>query len=455
MASCWLHSDQHLDYIDSIKHYSIANNHKRSLEFCDSLLILKSDSSKKLSYIYKGFILYELGEYKSSLNNYYKSYDYILLNGTSNQKGNINISIGKTYYGNKNYLSALNYFQEAIKFDINTYDLFETYNYIGLAYYYADSITLSRKYLKKADSIAKALDDISLKDIVLNNLALTLNNEGELSKLLESYDYAQSLKDTNSMMISCNNIAEELASNGNYELAIDYYLKTLTLNTTFQEKDYSTLVYQRVINIFYKTKQYQSAIDLEPYLDPDEHENLILAYKDLIKSASQLNRTDLVEEYTNKLTQSSIAVNKSTNDILSFSSANNIDKSKEKTIWIKKYNNQSMIISNGLIILFVSAIIILFIVLSIIAEKKRHKQRAEELTKILENQDINIAHYENILNKDVINLGNEIMTNNEPKLHELFATFRDKYTRLLNRQKATKTFTDSLINGDKDNGRTV
>ena len=169
----------------------------------------------------------------------------------------LNYQISTVYYEQDDYGNAIKSYNQIIQIEENTNNAEElnaSYNNLGVLYSESNDYSNAKKSLNKANKHFKNTKDTLSEAKTLNNLG---NNSFYQGK--DKYDealayYEQSLaikqqspeKNKKSIAISLHNIANVYAKKGNFEKAIEYYIKSNKLVNQTESKE---VVYKNNYNL--------------------------------------------------------------------------------------------------------------------------------------------------------------------------------------------------------------
>lgn len=192
------------------------------------------------------------------------------------------------------HIKALQYFKKSILYANSDTLKFISYNNIGLTFSYLKSHKLALKYYEKAIALMKKKNGMN-KITIYNNVGSSLLENGNYTDALIYFNKAiecvNNCEEETTMPIvaTYNNIAVAYYRKGEFNLAIDFYKKSLGILSTLQTEEKNSdiaVLYTNIGNILYKKSEFTAALEYYKNASQINHsvyeDNFITAYTDAI-----------------------------------------------------------------------------------------------------------------------------------------------------------------------------
>ena len=140
-----------------------------------------------------------------------------------------------------------------------------SYNVIGIYYYYKSDYTRALEYYEKGLEIGEEIENKKMISRFINNIGVIYMFQSKYDKALEYYD--RKLKtdiesqDTTEMCKTFNNFGIVYHYKGNYPRAMEYYKKTLVLSEKIKDKNLISGAYGNIGIIYNNLGEYANALE--------------------------------------------------------------------------------------------------------------------------------------------------------------------------------------------------
>ena len=275
------------------------------------------------------------------------------------------------------------------------------YLILGEAHFYQDNLQTSQRYFtnylksqqkqKNKQKIAQAYNNLGIVSRAMDNYPKAINYYNE------ALDIYREFNDTSGIKSVYNNLGVLNEHLNLLSKALEYYEKSLSLEKEFNNPDGISTSYLNLGGIYYKLKQYEQALnycqkaipicDSLGYMITLEmvYELMYKIYRDTGKPKEALNYFEKFYDLTNK------RINQETKaKIAELEIKYQTDKNQKEIELLNKQKNQKSTINTILLIAIGVVFLQTFILLRIIAKRKRNNQilqlQNEEMSK--QNEEI-------------------------------------------------------------------
>ena len=161
---------------------------------------------------------------------------------------------------NKKYDAALKLSFIFLKSDIKPSEVSEVYLMLAGLYYKLDNYSLVYSYLDKIENNLKDSMRFALYERI-GVIFLDINEDKKaFSVLNKAYQFAKSNNDENYLIRILSSLGNLNNSNKNFDLALDYYNKSLDLSTKLKDYKSMAAAYNNITTIEIKNKDYDKAL---------------------------------------------------------------------------------------------------------------------------------------------------------------------------------------------------
>jgi len=380
----------------------------------------KHSISRCLNYI--GIAYRKQGDYLKALDYYQQALTIKKEINDKNGISNCLNNIGIIYDDQGNYPKALDYYQKSLKIDEELGDkegISSSLNNIGIIYKSQEDYIKALEYYEKSLKIYKELDDKTGISMSFNNISIVYEVLKDYPKALEyqrkSLKIDEELNDKIGISVGLNNIGEIFIKQGNYLQALENFNKALKIKEKIGDKLGLCETYFNIGTVYLKTENFTKALSFtEKSLVIAKELKLLNEHKDIRKQLSEIysftkNYKKAFENYKlYKVLNDSIFNKENIKKITKLEYKNEFEKEKQ-VIELEQQKKdavaaielkQQKTIRNSFITGFILMIIIVFIVLRGLIQKKKANQILREQKQIIEESHKNI--------KDSINYASRI-----------------------------------------------
>ena len=237
-------------------------------EALDSAILWENDSIQIDVCNYLGLADYNVEDYESSTNHFYKALNLLERSPNVKQQSKVYNNLGMIFDEVEDYPRALELYNESYRIDSainNEEGLIISYTNLGMSYQNLKQYDSSRIYNDKAYQLAKINhDSLSMIDV--------LNNQGTLEYDLKNYDksldyYQEALKlyrdrnDLEGVAITKNNIGLVYLDQKKYDASLTNLKDALKLATDLNLDDFSGDIFGNLSIYYEEVKDYRNAYD--------------------------------------------------------------------------------------------------------------------------------------------------------------------------------------------------
>ena len=253
-------------------HYYYISNYPLSIDYYQKSLKLstkendKNGIAKCLNNI--GNVYRKQGDYLKSLEYFQKSLQIAEEIDNKDRISSALGNIGLIYWKQGDYSQALEYYKKSLNlFEELDYKkgISNSLNNIGILYYYLNNYSHSLEYFKKSLEIDEELGDKS-------GISYSLNNIGEIYMHIKDYSqaitfYQKSLKirnelgDNSGICSSYKGLGAVYFKTKNYKKALDFTKKSLKIALDLELLDQQKEIYEQLSKIYAHTKNYKRAYE--------------------------------------------------------------------------------------------------------------------------------------------------------------------------------------------------
>lgn len=170
------------------------------------------------------------------------------------------LCLGQAAYQGGDLKTALLAFQGADRHAKNLDERRVAYDWLGKTHLQMSNLKLARHFHEKELAAAKRLHNRSAEATALNNLAVVLQESGELNKAIDLYQGAIALQtDPSEIASAYNNIASIYVQQQNYPKAISFLRQALVIFEKQEDRNKWAMVATNLGDTFRKAKQYDQA----------------------------------------------------------------------------------------------------------------------------------------------------------------------------------------------------
>lgn len=171
-----------------------------------------------------------------------------------------NLCLGQAAYQAGDLKTALLAFQGANRHAETLDERRISYNWLGKTHLQMSNLKLARRYHEKELQAARQLKKSSAEATALNNLAVVLQESGDLDKAIALYKSALALqRDPTEIASAYNNIASIYAQQQNYDKAISFLRQALDIFEKQDDRNKWAMVATNLGDTYRKTQQYDEA----------------------------------------------------------------------------------------------------------------------------------------------------------------------------------------------------
>jgi len=392
--------DSPLLKIYALNHYAVISNFRGQYDLAVDYLNQAIDISDKNKFEYEKYLsllnLAETYQKKEQLNkSAMLAFDLLKYFEGGNYKEELAkayVLIANSFVFRQNYNKGLDYYQKALELykEIgNKKGEAETYNSLATLWYYQGQYEKAATYVKQSLRLARELND---KNLIRKNLFVLSLIKSETNQTDKSIELIKKTIDIDKQLENHFNLV------GDYDAISTIYLKADSIEKAafYVEKAYNLAQNYKIgivqyglltnmIDIYYKKKNYKKAIE------------------------SYMQREKIIEDYFPD----------KSNEVSDFDLQYNINKQDEKYLTeFKKIKIKTFIYITLLTLLILLLIIVLLLVR---IRLKKNRQKREDLKRIIEQKDKELASYIlNLANKN--ELGESVLS----KLKELRLKLNNK-----------------------------
>jgi tetratricopeptide (TPR) repeat protein/DNA-binding CsgD family transcriptional regulator len=161
---------------------------------------------------------------------------------------------------NKKYDAALKLSFIFLKSDIKPSEVSEVYLMLAGLYYKLDNYSLVYSYLDKIENNLKDSRRFALYERIGVIFSDINEDKKAFSVLNKAYQFAKSNNDENYLIRILSSLGNLNNSNKNFDLALDYYNKSLALSTKLKDYKSMAAAYNNITTIEIKNKDYDKAL---------------------------------------------------------------------------------------------------------------------------------------------------------------------------------------------------
>lgn len=299
------------------------------------------------------------------------------------------LNLAKTYLLIGNYPKSLNLYQEVIQNkNASSNDLLSAYNGIGIIYYYQRDYKSAIKYYDQALAISSAKkaefeQEKVLKQNLLNNLGIIYEEMKSFDKAnffyTEALNISKQLQDENSIAHVLTNQGRLFHKQGKNELALRYYSEALAIRKKNNDESGTALSYDGLGEFYFELKNYSAA---ETYLKEaiklGQHIGDLLTVRRASSNLYKLYHE--LEKY--KLAFDALSLNKQVSDTLFNAERSNKIAQLEMQFDFDRKRNQELAIQREKELIYLSVgigLILSLVIVSLLFYLQRNKIRNSQL----------------------------------------------------------------------------